>query len=593
MCMHRFFGRFWVIVLSLAMVLGPTGCRSLTNPHVRPKVTDRPNPGADLQAALLYADKVQQRYNKAIGNQARLTSWMGLTLIPLGAVGVFIGATSSSRGSKDALLGLTLAGAAGYGSGTWLSSKPRTLVYILGAEAVGCAKAAVQPFALSSDQRKELERAIYGDPGVERSLPDVLNDLPRQIVEVEKEALSNPAGSLSRFGRGYVKEAKSFQAEANAGLSQAYLLDKRLAAVGQRLLIALDRIMAQVDRAIVATLPDLSPLPGVIRGLRGQAQVFGEIKMKEPVLGGGTQGRADKLENALETLANTVAITEKKLAVIKSISDAIEQSRAATPLEECGVAIEAPSLRLSPSNRITVTSGEGFERRIAINGGQPLYFAELLDRVPGLTVSSASDSGAAFVLVKAESGKTVPAGTYRAIIYDTTGTARGQTLEIVVEPAVDSKEDSRQDPPTTEVKQLTVADIQRYQDALCVAQSDKLDDVTVKAIRILQRDVLGLPKDNIDGALGRSERQALEELGPCLERRTNNLVENVYESYLVMQSRVRELQQALQVESIDGTFNSDTREKIKAFKAENDIEPADGRMTKQVFGMLLPDEADN
>ena len=153
--------RATIPVLLICGGLALSGC-SLLNPHV---TWERPPEGQSvtLQSAIDYANRAKVAYKEATGDQAMLTSGLGLGLIPLSAAALGLGITGANG---DAITALGLTGAAGYSGATWLSSKPRQLVYIAGIKAMTCAVDAMIPLNLPPQDQTGLKNDLTTLNGV-------------------------------------------------------------------------------------------------------------------------------------------------------------------------------------------------------------------------------------------------------------------------------------------------------------------------------------------------------------------------------------------------------------------------------------------
>ena len=140
-------------IFSLLLCTGValSGC-SVWNPHVT--WTREGGDEVTLAQAINYANRAKDAYKVAIGDQAVLTSGLGLGLIPLSAAALGFGIAG---GSSDAVTALGLTGAAGYAAGTWLSSKPRQRVYIAGIKAMTCAVDAMIPLNFPLQEQSDLK----------------------------------------------------------------------------------------------------------------------------------------------------------------------------------------------------------------------------------------------------------------------------------------------------------------------------------------------------------------------------------------------------------------------------------------------------
>src|SRR5688572_21302791 len=136
-----------------------SGC-SLIDPHVtwdQAKPHEITNKRSVLAEGMIYADHAKDKYKDAISHQSILTNSLALFLIPLGAAALAMG-IDGANATAIAALGLT--GAATLGVGSFLSSKPRQLVYSAGIKAIICAKDAMLPLDLENADYATFENNI-------------------------------------------------------------------------------------------------------------------------------------------------------------------------------------------------------------------------------------------------------------------------------------------------------------------------------------------------------------------------------------------------------------------------------------------------
>src|SRR5262245_36743880 len=104
------------VLVAVGVLLATSGCAGIVNPHLT-WAPDAPADSINLDQALRYADGAKKAYRDALGNQAKLASWLGIGLIPLMAASAGLGITG---GPPAAVAATALTGAAGYGVGVWL-----------------------------------------------------------------------------------------------------------------------------------------------------------------------------------------------------------------------------------------------------------------------------------------------------------------------------------------------------------------------------------------------------------------------------------------------------------------------------------------
>lgn len=429
----------------------------MINPHVK---WDRPERGAKvtLQEAIDYANRAKDQYKRAVGDQAVLNSALALGLIPLSAAALGLGIT---EGSGKAITALGLTGAAGFGVGTWLSSKPRQLVYIAGIKAMNCAVDAMLPLNFSEDEHRALRSDLFerDDPGnpslnlAMRLVEGHVRNVRRLVGKVEEVAREET--DLLERAKEDVRTAETLLESAKATLTSGTKLDREVARAGHVLMSAVDRIGAEVDKAIVATLPDIQALPAIINGLAQTSAQFtkipvspksaeemtgksrrvaekAEVAMAKEALMEQEKGAAiHELNDAMEVLKSSATklsvVTQRVMAMVNSVSE----TRPLETLKECGVEGTPTGISVQPKGSVEFQAGKPGTRRLVVTGGKPPYAAELLeDPVAGLTVKQPVPFGPR---IQIEATDKAPAGEYNVYIADAAGNS--ETVKVVVKAA--------------------------------------------------------------------------------------------------------------------------------------------------------------
>lgn len=430
----------WVVGVLLASLVITSGC-SLLNPHVTWERPDKGQP-VTLQSAIEYANRAKDEYKNAVGDQALLTNGIGLTLIPLSAAAIGLG-ISGVDGNAITALGLT--GATAYGVSTWLSSKPRQLVYLAGVKAMTCAVEAMLPLNLSTTTRTNLSNSLSGAGTAESpSLNIGIGFVERDLAEVQRlidEVIQVAPGEkalialIARAGIS-VSAAEALLATARSALTAGTKLDLELSSAGQTLANAVDRIGAEVDKALVATVPEIQALSAIIGSL---AQVSAQFT-KLPETTKGVPGKSEKVEKALDKMRPRAAVAaptelNNELDILKessrklgnstrrvaAIVNAVSEAPRAEALKDCGVEEVATGLTVRPAGPIEFDEGKGGTRRLLITGGKSPYGAKLLERpVVGLIVPPPEP----FVLhpeVVIQATDKAPVGKYTVSVTDAAG----------------------------------------------------------------------------------------------------------------------------------------------------------------------------
>jgi hypothetical protein len=414
----------------LVPLLVTTGC-SLINPHVtwkRPDVADGKT--VTLPQGMEYADRAIKEYKDAIGQQAILTSVICLGIIPLGLATLGLGITEAGAKAVT-ILGITTAGV--YGTGVWLSSKPRQLVYASGIAAMTCAKDAMAPLNLREETNNPFGTSLS-------ELPDAISTLEYEISKVKGIIKTNQTAlepDLVNEAHNNVKTAEAALKAGRSALANGSQLERELDRAGSLLVSAVDRIGAQVDIALVRTEPNIDALPGILGDLTKTYSQFTKVpesptstaplpqESRAAESAPASQQLVDELGELGTSVKELATNTYSVAAVINSLSEA----NPAKTLKNCKLEPVDTGIEVQPAGDIEFDEEETVTRSLVVTGGKPSYFAYLLEKsVQGLTAESKPSAGLALVEI-VKSGK-VPSGTYHVYISDTAGNSK--TVNIVV-----------------------------------------------------------------------------------------------------------------------------------------------------------------
>ena len=447
-----------IMAVALVAVMGCT----LLNPHLTwdrpqgvkndPKPLDKPT---SLPRAIAYAQRGVDRYRKAVGDQSLLRNTLAVSLTALAGSALGIGLQSSSRSAEDFLVSAGIVGASGLTLGSWFSSTLRQKAWIAGIKALNCAVTAVEP----------LNIGLVYLPGSLDYLSEAIESVRTNVgsVKIEIENVISVVGqdtALVASARTQIQAAVAKVGSAEDSYGAGIQLHLAVSQAGPALENAVDRIAALVDDAILSTETQLIQLPNIISGLASASAQF--VQLPEPGIfpqiarsEGGEAGAAivgqmmqslssihkltkeQKEEKRIELLSNLLgaentlrgalnglieAVTDMQSAATRvgSIVNGVNSSKSIDELENCGVTIEAPVavFKIQPAGVIQFMQGQAGNRGFTISGGQHPYFAQLLDKVDGLTVEQPVAFGPT-VIVEAKAGLT--AGTYNVQISDSLG----------------------------------------------------------------------------------------------------------------------------------------------------------------------------
>ena len=436
------------LMLAVATI-GLAGCGSLVNPYLRfddrPVVASKQSNGTVLVrqitigSALVYADSVKDRYRRAIGDDVTFNRLLGAGLIGT-ATALPIMALNEARTKSLGIVGVYGAGA--YALDSWLQSEPRRRAYIQGYNAVNCAVAVVLPLAfdLTQEPYKLFDTTVDGFVSKIRELEEQI--LATEIVLAAENVVGNPktlSAAERKLGRRMVASARTAIAEANAARRTGIEVQIRIAAAGGRLTSTVDRIIGEVDAAILASASDLSTLSGIIGGLGG---IYGEFPGAPAVSVFGTSGPQTGSEGG--TAPVLYALAEKTAAVTSDtliISDFVTSLSVAQPVEalkSCRVDPETIATAMSIQPDSASFSGTRDETRpFLVQGGAFPYMMSVRGTDSNLIlVDQPAGFGPSFTIT-VKSG--APTGLYSIHVADGSRRTASLPLDVVGAEPSDAK----------------------------------------------------------------------------------------------------------------------------------------------------------
>jgi hypothetical protein len=427
--------RLW---LSAALVVLVSGC-TLVNPHVKwPPPTTPPRQASqiDLDYAIDYADSAKAAYRKALGTQSKLTSWLGVGLIPLAAASLGLGITG---GPPAAIAALAATGAAGYATGTWLSSKPAQRAYVAGYNATSCAVSAVLPLVDVENRRSAIEQAIASvDTRV--SAVETAVGIARARLTTVQERHPKPPEELAQLmaeARREIDGSRELVTSANDTRTKARKMLHEAAVAGLSLKEAVDRIAGQVSGALVETGPDLQSLAAIINGLAGSYGQFARVPETAKPTARGAEPQSDlvrtdedikSLRQALDALRSEMGQLRIAVAQLADEVNVVTASKPLDTLKACGVSLEqiAVPITIEPSARVEFEGGTPATKGFLVRGGAAPYSVMLLGD-EGPAVRQTEPFGPAFTVQVTAS---TPAREYAILVSDRAG--QRQFLQVAV-----------------------------------------------------------------------------------------------------------------------------------------------------------------
>ena len=417
---------------------------------VNPLVT-WPRPPAEtspvsLEYAQRNADAARSGYRRAKQDYVTASTGLNSTLLGLGVVGT---ALAVSKAHRDALLGTALVGGTSYAYGKQNLNPQHMLVYEAGIDAIGCAKEAVAPLAMSEKDRALLETAM---DQVEKYVITV-----SRAKAVASSALLawNATGPSSADEGAAAQVAVSSAAAAidagNKSVTSGRLLITRAGQAGDKLVNAVEKIDSAVNKALSATLPDPSSVFKVISGLAGfsagivpgsdafinAAIATSTAALKPPVApeaglldtsGRSNEAQSRNLFNALVKLNQATDELNLALARVNGRLPTEDALLGLQALKDCGVTDVAFALKTSPA-KVTFTAGADRKSGFTISGGTPPYAARTqFSPVQGVTVVAPVPYDST---VGVEITKDAPVQTVPVIVMDAAKPSK--TLVVIVE----------------------------------------------------------------------------------------------------------------------------------------------------------------
>ena len=416
-----------VVKFTLVLLLGVLAGCSLINPHI--STGDRPAKPVMLESAIKYGNEAKNAYREALGDEAKFRNLLGVGLIGV-ATAIPIMALTEATTKSIGIVGVSGAGL--YAIGTWLQSTPRQRAYLQGYNAVNCAIDAVAPLDFDTDKEpyKGFDSALLQ-----------IND---QIARVEKDI-----GTVKNLDLTAAEKAKADEKiaialetalkavdEAKAARRSGIELQLQLAAAGPDLVAAVDRIVGEVDRAVVENQPDLAALASIIGGL---GNMYGQLTALPPGMAGpqditglSTAVRfesASPLEKNLVDLQNSVAELSKLTRQISDYVNVVIAKKPSEKLRSCGVDADqiATDIVIEPPTAV-FTAGQDETQAFTIRGGRRPFRVTLLGpQSMDIIVSQPDLFGPAFVVqVKSSAQK----GSYSIYAADASGRQRILQIQI-------------------------------------------------------------------------------------------------------------------------------------------------------------------
>lgn len=482
------FTKFAISIFAALIFL--SSCAHITHPYI--DASDPQKCQAFLSAksfsnARACNQQLQSNYLDAMSNQANLSSWTGITLLPLTA---YTSGLAIKGDNANKVTDFTLGGAAAFGLSSWLSKPDRAKIYGAGLVALQCALTASNGF---DQDIVELDTKLM----------NVLA-LVTGVREARLDVDEDPST------KGKVDDALY---EAELLLTNAEKLKLQFRQASVRLFDATRTINNQINIALASSVQSVSSLPGVIRGMTTVYSDLGSIypTLKAPVgtdLGDriGLESTDGKSLIELDDLVKQLLQATERLSIYLN---AITPVPLTDQLEQCGVEPDSIVQPLSLSrNKITFASVTAAAQAIIVEGGSGQYVHDGGDE--WFAIKQQSVFGPVFG-VKPKSDANPEPGEYIILIRDTTGGRVPLTLVLLAQEQGGDREDDEAPIVTsgeTCSGRNTLDNLSIGEEATC---GDKEATTTIQAaLTGAYPDLLDANPEFVDGDYGKNTRVAIE-----------------------------------------------------------------------------------
>lgn len=421
------------------LVVALSGCA--TDPYVT--LTQPETSQLNFDTGVAYANTARLDYQHALSKLTKEKTSLSNALIVLGGVGVGMVAGGVHRSA----LGYTaIAGGTAYTLGTWNSSQPRENAYLEGMRAMDCVLFAAEPLKVSDAAKNrfatDMDSLALAITGLNTSIGTVEVAARQPGVNTE---LSNQAKSDVNIARGIVNTA-------NETYVAARQVETRRDNAGLSIVNTVNALNTQVNKAIQGTIPDLSALPGIIKGLASTADLFvpgaGLAESVAKIAGGTAPTDTSSTDKQLVLPSNSLnsALSDLKIksvtlaSLAQQLQNEVQSVNSAQPLEKmraCGVEVDL-EMQVTP-NQLTFTEAKSTTKHLIVSGGKKPYTAAILEADSPVSVKSPFPAGDSRVEVIAS--ETTRAGdSYTVFIQDATNKTKAVTVTIQADvPATASK----------------------------------------------------------------------------------------------------------------------------------------------------------
>jgi len=415
------------------LVMTVSGCA--TDPYVtlpKPETSH-----LDYNQGVDYANSARLAYQNSLSKMAKDKSFLSNALIVLGGAGVGM----VTGGAHRSALGYTaLVGGTAYTLGTWNASQSRENAYFEGIKAMDCVLTAAEPLNVSDNSRKTLSNDIS-------LLSDATLKLENSIASVEIASTQLPKTSVqvTRRVKTAVNIVRSIMDTANETYVAALQVERMHDNAGLSIFNTVNRLNTLVNQAIQGTIPDLSALPSIIKGLAATSDIFVPgaglaeslskitVDTAQPVAAG--DAAPSLVSNNLTTaLYDRLELMKTQAATVASLSQRIrlqiqstQSTQAVEKMRTCGIEIDL-EIQVNP-NQLTFMENQGTTKYLIISGGKKPYTAAILDKPSPITVTPPFPAGDSKVEV-VSSTSTKAGDSYTVFIQDAAG--KTKTIPVTI-----------------------------------------------------------------------------------------------------------------------------------------------------------------
>lgn len=333
-----------IFTVALAAALLLNGCSPYVNriDHTYEPTAGSPQFAGGLGGAIDDVSRLQvQLYDKA-GNQAKLQSGLVFSLIPLSAAAIYHGVRYTGEGTRGLVAKLGLTGAAIYGVGSLTHNNEREQLYLLGAQALGCAILSMRPFLLTNVEFLAVDAQL-------KVLDRGVNDLETAIETAKATHTDTEAD---------IQAAQATLASAKKVLAEGNSLYAQVATAGMFLREHANDLVARVNVQIGRLQPDLTQIPRVAGSLM---QISSALVPVSAATAPGTAKQATDGKAAQGALASLTAMSDLQqkaaraaaatISVATVVNRSAELAKTVQAISECKAPTAQGTLILSTDDR--------------------------------------------------------------------------------------------------------------------------------------------------------------------------------------------------------------------------------------------------